>query len=49
MADLQIPIGETYLQIYPLTTSGGGDAIVLVAQRPGTGRNYRPLPLQTRA
>lgn len=50
MADLRIPAGETYLiQNYPLTSSGVGDVIVLVAQRPGTSRNYHAQPVQTRA
>jgi hypothetical protein len=50
MVDLHIPAGEAYLiQNYPLTMSGLGDAIVLVAQRPGTSRNYHLQPLQTRA
>lgn len=50
MADLRIPAGEAYLlQNYPLTASSVGDAIVLVAQRPGTGRNYHAQTLQTRA
>lgn len=50
MADLRIPAGETYLiQNYPLTSSGVGDVIVLLARRPGTSRSYQAQPLQTRA
>lgn len=50
MADLRIPAGEIYsVQNYPLTSSGIGDVIVLIAQRPGTSPHYHAQPVQTRA
>lgn len=50
MAGLRISPGEAYLiQNYPLAASGLGDAIVLVAERPGTSQNDQAQPLPTRA
>jgi hypothetical protein len=50
MADLRISVGEVhFIQNYPLTSIGVGDAIVLVAQRPSASRNYHAQTLQTRA
>ncbi len=46
MTVLRIPLGEVYLVQY---LPGAEDAVVLLAQPPGTSRRYQSQPVRTRA